>query len=187
MNASHLEILSSPRWAALLEKDLLPWVTSVAELGDDVLEVGPGPGLTTDLLRVRTSRLTAVEIDPDLATKLAARLAGTNVEVIEGNAADAGLPEGRFSAVASFAVLHHVESPSEQDRLFAEILRVLQPGGVLVGSDGYDNEGTRRGHEGDTFVPMDPDALPGRLGDIGFVEVIVDRGEYDYRFCARKP
>lgn len=186
MNESHLEILSSPMWAAMLERDLLPWVTSVADLGDDILEVGPGPGLTTDLLRARTRTLTAVEVDPDLAGRLATRLAGTNVEVILGNAADIGLPEGRFSAVAAFAVLHHVESPEEQDRLFAEVLRVLAPGGVLVGSDGYDNEGTRKGHEGDIFVPMDPDTLPGRLEGIGFADVRVDRGDYDFRFCARK-
>ena len=51
MNESHIEILSSPRWAEMLERDLLPWVDSVADLGDDVLEIGPGPGLTTDLLR----------------------------------------------------------------------------------------------------------------------------------------
>jgi len=34
----------------MLERDLLPWVASVTDLGDDVLEVGPGPGLTTELL-----------------------------------------------------------------------------------------------------------------------------------------
>src|SRR5579871_4478076 len=94
MNKRHLETLSSPRWAQLLEQDLLPWVDSVADLGDDVLEIGPGPGLTTDLLRARTARLTAVEIDPTLAAKLADRLAGTNVEVINGNAADTGFPDG---------------------------------------------------------------------------------------------
>ena len=47
MNKEHLERLSSPEWAEMLQRDLLPWVTSAADLGDDVLEVGPGPGLTT--------------------------------------------------------------------------------------------------------------------------------------------
>jgi hypothetical protein len=30
-------------------------------------------------------------------------------------------------------MLHHMPSPRRQDRLFAEIRRVLQPGGILVG------------------------------------------------------
>jgi len=146
MNQRHLEVLASPRWAEMLERDLLPWVASVADLGDDVLEVGPGPGLTTDLLRAQTPRLTALEIDPELADQLAHRLAGTNVAVIQGSAVDTGFPADRFSAVACFAVLHHVDSPTVQDQIFTEILRVLRPGGVLVGSDGYDNAGTRSAH-----------------------------------------
>jgi SAM-dependent methyltransferase len=186
MNKRHIEVLSSPRWAAMLERDLLPWVASVTDLGDDVLEVGPGPGLTTELLRKRTARLTAVEIDPVLAGQLARRLAGTNVEVINGNAANSGFPDARFSAAACFAVLHHVPSAEVQDQIFAELLRVLRPGGALVGSDGYDNEPTREAHAGDQFVPLAPETLPERLGAIGFSDVAVDRGEYDFRFYARK-
>lgn len=187
MNEYHLQMLASPRWAQMLEHHLLPWVASVADLGDDVLEVGPGPGLTTDLLRVRTARLTAVEIDPVLARRLAERLAGSTVEVINGSAAETGFPDGRFSAAACFGVLHHVPTAAEQDRIFAELLRVLRPGGVLVASDGYDNEGTRKAHEDDLFVPLDPDELPSRLQAAGFTGVGVERGEYDFRFHARKP
>jgi SAM-dependent methyltransferase len=187
MNKRHIEVLSSPRWAELLEQDLFPWVDSVADLGDDMLEVGPGPGLTTDLLRKRTARLTALEVDKDLAERLAGRLAGTNVEVVNGNAASSGFPDARFSAAACFAVLHHVESAAVQDQILAELLRVLRPGAALVGSDGYDNEGTRQAHVGDQFVPLVPETLPERLGAIGFSDVVVDRGEYDFRFYARKP
>jgi SAM-dependent methyltransferase len=187
VNKRHIEVLSSPRWAELLERDLFPWVASVTDLGDDVLEVGPGPGLTTDLLRTRTARLTAVEIDEALAGQPARRLAGSNVQVINGNAASSGFPDSRFSAAACFAVLHHVDSAAVQDQIFAELLRVLRPGGALVGSDGYDNESTRLAHVGDQFVPLIPETLPERLGAIGFTDVKVDRGAYDFRFYARKP
>ena len=54
MNQAHLEFCSSPEWARLVEDELLPWVLDGCELGDDLLEVGPGPGLTTDVLRGRS-------------------------------------------------------------------------------------------------------------------------------------
>ena len=187
MNQGHLERLSSPEWAEILQRDLLPWVTSAAELGDDVLEVGPGPGLTTDLLRARTKQLTAVEVDQDLAQQLMERLAGSNVEVIHGNAADTDFASGRFSSVACFNVLHHIPSVDEQDRVFAEILRVLRPGAAFVGADGLDDERLRAAHVDDTFVPVDPDELPNRLGRMGYADVVIERTEYQFRFCARKP
>ena len=187
MNKRHLETLSSPRWARLLEQDLLPWVDSVADLGDDVLEIGPGPGLTTDLLSRLVPQVTAVEVDGDLARQLAGRLAGGNVTVVHGSAARTDFAEGRFSAVASFGVLHHAASAQEQDDIFREAFRVLRPGAALLASDGYDNERTREAHVGDQFIPIDPEGLPARLAAAGFTDVTISRGDYEFRFCARKP
>jgi len=133
MNESHLQFLASPAWAQMLETELLPWIEAAGELGDDVLEIGPGPGLTTDLLRERVQRVTAVEIDPSLGEPLRDRLAGTNVDVIVADATDAGLPDGRFSAAACFSVLHHMPSREDQDRLFSQLHRVLRPGAIFVG------------------------------------------------------
>ncbi len=171
----------------MLRDDMLPWLLATTDLGDHVLEIGPGPGLTTDLLRQHTARLTAVEIDPTLAAPLAERLAGTNVEVVNTSAAALPFPDSYFSAAACFAVMHHVPSVEVQDDILKEILRVLRPGGAFVASDGYDNEGTRAHHEGDLFVPIDPDRLPARLADLGFEDVSIDRGEYDFRFRACRP
>src|SRR5262245_15531357 len=98
MNEGHLRFLASPEWADILAADLLPWLARVADLGDDVLELGPGPGLTTDLLRRRTAKLTAVEADAQLATALAGRLSGTNVAVIHADGTASGLASSRFSA-----------------------------------------------------------------------------------------
>jgi SAM-dependent methyltransferase len=187
MNEYHLMMLASPQWAQRLADDLLPWVDSVADLGDDVLEVGPGPGLTTDLLRQRTARLTAIEVDPALAEPLAARLAGTNVEVVTGSAAATGFPGGRFSAAACFAVLHHVPTADIQDQIFRELFRILRPAGVLVASDARDDDATRRHHHDDVFLPLDPATLPDRLSEAGFTDVTVQRATYDLRFHARKP
>src|SRR2546423_15465728 len=127
MNKAHIEFLASPDWARMLETELLPWLVRVADLGDDVLEVGPGPGLTTDLLRTRTAKVTAVELDTQLAAALEERLAGTNVEVICGDASDTGLQANRFSAAACFSLLHHRPSPGVQDRGVAQGPPVVRP------------------------------------------------------------
>jgi SAM-dependent methyltransferase len=186
VNQGHLDFLASPQWAQMLEEDLLPWLDRVADLGDDVLEVGPGPGLTTDLLRQRTARLTAVEVDAPLAAALTARLAGTNVEVLHCDATASGLPSDRFSAATCFSMLHHVRSSDLQDLLFAELHRVLRDGGVFVGTDSRDLDAIRAGHVDDVFVPVDPETLGQRLESAGFAEVGIEVGDYQIRFTATK-
>lgn len=187
MNAAHLELCASAEWSEALERWILPWVLESADLGDDVLEIGPGPGLTTDLLRQRVARLTAVEVDPELARALSARLAGSNVEVVCADATDLPLPAGRFSAAVCLTMLHHVPSPAEQDALFAAARRVLRPGGVFVGQDSLASEDLRHLHEDDVYVPVDPATLGRRLADAGFVAVTVDTNEYAVRFRAVAP
>jgi SAM-dependent methyltransferase len=152
-----------------------------------VLEVGPGPGLTTDLLRRRTARVTAVEIDDALAADLAQRLAGTNVDVLHGDARNTGLPAGRFSAATCFSVLHHIPTPEAQDEVLAEIHRVLRPGAGLFATDARDVDAVRQGHVDDTFVPLPEPTLVARLEAAGFVDVEVEVGDYQLRFRARKP
>jgi SAM-dependent methyltransferase len=177
MNRRHLEFCASPQWADIVENEILPWAVGDLDLGDDVLEVGSGPGLTTDVLRRRVPRLTAVEIDPDLAGSLKERLRDSNVQVVQADATRLPLESGRFSAATSFAMLHHVPSREMQDRLLAELCRVLRPGGLLVGSDAVDTGELDEFHRGDTYVPCDPDDMPYRLRAAGFLHVRVERGE----------
>ena len=61
-------------------------------MGDDVLEVGPGPGVTTDLLRIRTRRLTALEVDAAAAVALQKRLNSSGVCVVHGDGAAMPFP-----------------------------------------------------------------------------------------------
>lgn len=187
MNDAHLQFLASPDWARMLEEELFPWVLAVADLGDDVLEVGPGPGLTTDLLRRRVAKVTAVELDAQLAGTLSSRLTGTNVDVLHGDATDLSFPSDRFSAVTCFSVIHHVPSAELQDRLFAKLFRVLRPGGALVGTDSKDFDGVRLFHADDVFVPVDPDTFPARLEAAGFTGVRIEPADFEIRFCAQKP
>ena len=63
---------------------LMPWVLDGVDLGDSALEIGPGPGLSTDWLRPRVPRLTTIEVDERLAQSLKRRMDGTNVEAFIG-------------------------------------------------------------------------------------------------------
>jgi SAM-dependent methyltransferase len=187
VNDAHLKLCSSAEWAETVERWIIPWVLESIDLGDDVIEVGPGPGLTTDVLSTRVPHLTAVEIHDGLAQELAQRFAGTNVDVVHTDATRTGLPDDRFSGAVCLTMLHHLPSEERQDALFVELHRVLQPGGVLVGQDSIASEELRGLHVDDTYVPVDPNELPRRLEAAGFTEIAVDTNEYAVRFRAKKP
>ena len=59
---------------------------ALLEVGDTVIEIGPGRGALTDALRGRASRVVAIEVDRDLAAQLRARYAGDDgVSIVEGD------------------------------------------------------------------------------------------------------
>jgi len=186
MNAEHLRLCASATWAALVRDDLLPWVLGDDELGDDVLEIGAGPGLVTDLLIERSRRVTAVEIDESLAAALRLRLVAQPVDVMTADASALPLTDGRFSSAACFTMLHHIPGRQLQDRALAEIARVLRSGGLLVGTDGEDTPARRALHVGDVFEPVDPAGLADRLRSAGFIDPLVDSNGDRFRFRARK-
>jgi SAM-dependent methyltransferase len=186
LNRLHHWLCGSPRWRKTIEQRLT-WVLSGAHLGQNVLELGPGPGLTTDLLRLAAERITAIEVDPGLAESLRKRLGGKNVEVVTGDATAIPFPDGLFSGGISMTMLHHVPSPDLQDRLLREACRVIKPGGVFVGSDSLPSLRMRLLHIGDTFVPTDPDNFGARLQAAGFEVLKVERNSEAFRFHARRP
>lgn len=191
MNEAHLRICSSPEWQAVVEEEILPNAVGDRSLGEVVLEVGAGPGLTTDAIRQMVTNLTAVELDEELAAKLTERLADTNVEVVCANAAGLPFEDDLFSSALMFTMLHHVPTATLQDRIFKELCRVLHPGGLLVGSDSIDTPARRELHESDVYNPVDPGTLPERLREAGFIDIILERADkelYDrFYFWARVP
>jgi SAM-dependent methyltransferase len=186
MNFLHEWLCRSDRWRNTIQQRV-PWVLSDTDLGQNVLELGPGPGLTTDLLRLSVEHLTAIELDPGLARTLTARLRGSNVEVVTGDATAMPFPDGQFSGVVSFTMLHHVPSPELQDKLLREVWRVLAPGRVFVGSDSKQSLLMRLIHVGDTLVPVDPDTFNARLEAAGFEVLGLEKNSDAFRFHARRP
>lgn len=187
MNRLHRWYCRSSQWKQKVENEVLPWSLRGVDLGDDVLEVGPGPGLTTDWLRHRHKSLSCIELDQELARSLTQRMANSNVRVLCADATAMPYRDRTFSGVVSFTMLHHVLSPASQDGLFAEVYRVLRPGGVFAGTDSMLSFLMRIFHIRDTMVLVDPATLPLRLEGVGFKDVKIEIGTGRFRFFAQRP
>jgi SAM-dependent methyltransferase len=186
VNENHKQC-GSDEWRQVVRDSILPWALGDVDLGEDVLEVGPGYGATTDVLAESVPRLTAVEIDQDLAAMLTDRFAGNGaVEILRGDATALDFPDGRFSGAACFTMLHHVPTAELQDCLFVEVARVLRPAGVFVGGDSLASPELEAHHEGDTYNPVDPEGLADRLEAAGFVEVDVKTNPFGWVVLARR-
>jgi ubiquinone/menaquinone biosynthesis C-methylase UbiE len=187
MNRVHNLLCSSGWWERRVNDKLVPWGLEGVQLGDDVLEVGPGFGATTRLLVKMAPRLTVVELEPGYCARLRAELRD-EVEVVQGDATELPFEDGRFSTVLCFTMLHHIPAAELQDRAFAQIARVLAPGGTFAGTDSI-GTGTlfKLIHLGDTLLPVDPSALPARLRAAGLTEPQVERRDGSFRFRARNP
>src|SRR5215471_15230776 len=164
MNRFHRWYCRSDLWRQRAQGELVPWVLKGVDLGDELLEIGP-----------------------QLAESLQRRKRGSNVRVIQGDATRLPFPDGAFSGAVSFTMLHHVPSPALQDRLLAEVCRVLKPGGVFAGSDSRWSVGFHLIHLRDTMVLVEPDTFVARLEAAGFTDVSVRVAKRAFRFRARRP
>jgi len=185
VNKGHADLLGTAEWAAFLHEEVLPVVTHGVDLGNDLLEIGPGPGAATEWLRHRVRRLVAIELEPEATAALAERFAGTNVEPVTGDATALPYPGESFDTVAMFTMLHHVPTRALQNALLAETLRALRPGGTLIGFDSLPSDGLHQFHEGDTYNPVEPAAFLTRLQTIGFTDIMLQVGD-QLLFRARK-
>jgi ubiquinone/menaquinone biosynthesis C-methylase UbiE len=174
MNKAHLEYCAGAEWADVVRRHVVPGATNGIDLGDHLLEVGPGPGLTTDVLAALVPKMTAVELDEELAAALAARFASSNLTVHQGDATSTPFADNTFSSAICLTMLHHLPTPADQDRLFAELNRVVRPGGTEF----------RSFHEDDICTPVDPATLGARLKAAGLTDVRVEPNPFTVAFWA---
>jgi len=187
MNENHATLCSSPEWAEFLIADVLEPLADRFDLGEHLLELGPGYGASTRWLRERVKRLTAIELDPALAQRLQDEFADTNVAVEVGDCTCVRFADDSFDSVGMFTMLHHLPTAAEQSAALTESYRLLRPGGVLVGSDSLASPELHGFHEGDSYNPIDPARLLVLLQIIGYdrINLTVDCGLVI--FAARKP
>lgn len=131
----------------------------------------------------RAARVTSLEYDHTFAAKLGTRVNGSTAAVIQGDAATLPFADATFSSAIAILMLHHLRSSELQDRAFAEICRVLRPGGVFLAFEIQEGWLHRVAHIKSTFVPVAPDSAIGRLTAAGFSKVTVDvrRGGFRIR------
>ena len=185
MNKNH-ELCASPEWAEQIRDEVIAYMTAHAELGETMLEIGPGPGAATEWLRHEVKSLVALELDQDAARALRERYEGSNVAVVSGDATRIGWPDASFDSVGCFTMLHHVPTAALQNAILSEALRVLRPGGVLVASDSLGSNGLHHFHADDTYNPIDPGSLVARLQALGFSGITVVADQM-VKFIAHKP
>jgi ubiquinone/menaquinone biosynthesis C-methylase UbiE len=183
MNAYETWFCGTRFWRWITQRQVLPWILQGSELGDHVLELGAGPGAATKELGRLAPRVTSLEYDHAFAAKLGVRLNGSNATAIQGDASTLPFADRTFSSAMAILMLHHLRSSDLQDRAFAEIWRVLRPGGVFLAAEIQDGWLHRVGHIKSTFVPVMPASALARLTAVGFSKVTVDfrRGGYRIR------
>jgi ubiquinone/menaquinone biosynthesis C-methylase UbiE len=184
MNHFETWLCASSFWRWVTRRQLLPWILEGSELGEHVLELGAGPGAATEELRLRVTRVTSLEYDHGFAAPLGARVRGTNASVIQGDAAALPFPDKTFSSAIAILTLHHLRSNELQYQAFAEIHRVLRPGGVFLAFEIPDSWLHRVGHIRSTFVPIAPTSASARLATTGFSRVSVDSRRGGFRIRA---
>lgn len=181
MNRFETWFCGSAYWRYLTRRQLLPWLLQGSDLGEHVLELGAGLGAATPELALRSTRVTSVEYDHVFAAKLCARVNASNVAVIQGHAAALPFADATFSSAIAILMLHHLPSCELQDRAFAEIVRVLRPGGVFLAFEIPNSWLHRVGHIKSTFVPVAPASAVSRLTSAGFSKVTVDSQRGGFR------
>jgi ubiquinone/menaquinone biosynthesis C-methylase UbiE len=106
--------------------------------------------------------------------------------VVQGDASVLPFESQTFTSAIAVLVLHHLSTGDAQDRAFAEIYRVLKPGGVFVALEIQDGWLTRVTHFRSTFVPVSIDGLNSRLRAAGFSNISVNNRNGAIRIRAER-
>jgi SAM-dependent methyltransferase len=113
--------------------------------GERVLDVGGGTGTLAIMLalNVPDANVTCLDADPAILAQARRKAAeaGVDIDCVEGFSSSLPFPDGHFDVALSSLFFHHLER-DVKEQTFAELARVVKPGGRL--------------HVGDWGKPSDP-------------------------------
>ncbi len=145
--------MGTPLYRLFTSRVVAPWALQGIRLEGEVLEVGAGVGAMAAHLLRTTPRLQMVVTDYDPAlVAIAERSLGRFSERVVAACVDAcDLPfdDDRFDFVLSLAMFHHT---GDWRRALGEAIRVLRPGGRLVGYDLLEGALLHRGRRPETMI-----------------------------------
>lgn len=126
----------SAPWRGFARRVVLPWGLQGFEPRGEVLEIGAGSGaMAAEVLATYPDvRMTVTDFDDDMVRAASGRLSefGDRVTSRQSDATTLPFPDGTFDMVLSWVMLHHTVA---WETAVAEAIRVLRPGGSLVGYD----------------------------------------------------
>ncbi len=115
-----------------------PWELGRLSPGERVLDLGSGAG-TDSLIAAQMvgeqGHVTGIDMTPEMLSKAraaAAEMGASNVEFVESEAERLPFPDARFDVVISNGVIDLIP---DKDAVFAELYRVLAPGGRIQIAD----------------------------------------------------
>jgi arsenite methyltransferase len=115
-----------------------PWELGRLALGERVLDLGSGAG-TDSLIAAQMvgaqGRVTGIDMTAEMLAKAraaAAEMGASNVEFVESEAERLPFPDASFDVVISNGVIDLIP---DKDAVFAEVFRVLVPGGRIQIAD----------------------------------------------------
>jgi ubiquinone/menaquinone biosynthesis C-methylase UbiE len=184
--------LTSLPYRLAARRIILPWILQDVEPSGEGLEIGAGlGGLTAQLLTLYPQfRMVATDTDRERVGMAEQVLSGFGNRASVQRADAAALPfsDGRFDLVLSAAMLHHV---IEWDKALAEAVRVLRPGGKLVGYDLANTAPARMMRVGERqgTTLLSPGQLQTALDHLGLtgLQTRTALAGTVMRFSARKP
>jgi arsenite methyltransferase len=115
-----------------------PWALGRLERGERVLDLGCGAGTDTLVAAQMVGpegRVTGIDMTPEMLAKAraaAGELGAGNVELVEAEAERLPFPDASFDVVISNGVIDLIP---DKDAVFAELERVLRPGGRIQIAD----------------------------------------------------
>lgn len=170
---------------------VLRTVAGVELTGCDVLDIGCGVGgADLVLARDRGARVTGIDVEAGLIDRCRrnAAYAGVDVEYRQIEPGLLPFPDAAFDHVFTHAAIIHVP---DKEAMFAEIVRILRPGGWLLaydwlkGTEPYSSDMRRWFElEGLTYAMDHLDNYLAMLRRVGFDEVSGEDVNEEYRAMA---